>query len=114
MIIVDKEEDFFNKIAEKLSKKYRLAKIGKMMSAPGISYKKKFFAFYYKKEITLKLGKDFVPENHGIKKWKYLNPFKKKAAMKNWFQLPYSEKKNWTKLAEQAMNTLSEEIKSTT
>jgi len=40
---VDKEEEFFHKIAEKLSKKHRLVKTGKMMSSPGISYKKKFF-----------------------------------------------------------------------
>ena len=108
---MDKEEEYFNKIAEKLSKEYKLVKSGKMISAPGISYKKKFFAFYFKKEITLKLGKDFVPKDYGVKKWKYLNPFKKKAPMKNWFQLPYSEKKNWTKLAKQAMNFLVDEMK---
>lgn len=83
-----------------------------MMSSPGISYKKKFFVFYYKQEITLRLGKDFVPENYGIKIWKYLNFFKTKAAMKNWFQLPYSEKKNWEKLAIHVTNKLEEEIKS--
>ena len=105
------EEEYFHKITEKLSKEYRLVKTGKMMSAPGISYKKKFFAFYYKKEIILKLGKDFVPKDYGIKKWKYLNPFKKKAPMKNWYQLPYSEKKNWKKLSIQAMNFLADEMK---
>ena len=98
-MIMNKEEDYFHMIAENLSKEYRLVKIGKMMSSPGISYKKKFFAFYYKKEITLKLGKDFVPKEYGIKNWKYLNPFKKKGPMKNWYQLPYSEKKNWKKLS---------------
>jgi hypothetical protein len=106
---VDKEEELFEKIALKLSKKYRLVQIGKMMSFPGISYKKKFFAFYYKQQISLRLGKDFVPENYEIKKWKYLNPFKTKATMKNWFQLPYSEKKNWEKLAIYAMDKLKEE-----
>ena len=111
---MDKEEKLFNKISIKLSKEYRSVKIGKMMSAPGISYRKKFFAFYYKKEITLRLGRDFVPKDHGINKWKYLNPFKKKAPMKNWFQIPYSEKTNWEKLAKKAMNSLSEEIKSNT
>jgi len=109
---MDKEEELFEKITSKLSKKYRLVKIGKMMSSPGISYKKKFFAFYYKQEITLRLGKDFVPETYGIKKWKYLSPFKNKSAMKNWFQLPYSEKKNWEKLATHAMNNLEDELKS--
>ena len=78
-----------------------------MMSAPGISYKKKFFAFYFKKEITLRLGKDFVPKDHGINKWRHLNPFKTKAQMKNWYQLPYSEKKNWGKLAKLALKFLS-------
>lgn len=109
---MDKEEEYFHMIAEKISKQNKLVKTGKMMSAPGISYQKKFFTFYYKKEIVLKLGKDFVPEDHGIKNWKYLNPFKKKAPMKNWYQLPYSEKKNWKKLAKKAMMYLSEEIKS--
>ena len=109
---MEKEQELFEKIGLQLSKKYRLVKVGKMMSSPGLSFKKKFFAFYYKQEITLKLGKDFVPENHGIKNWKYLNPFKTKAAMKNWFQFPYSEKKNWEKLAIKAMNSLDDEIKS--
>ena len=107
---MDREEELFNKIMEKLSKKHRLVKAGRMMSAPGISYKKKFFAFYFKKEITLKLGKDFVPKDYGIKKWKYLNPFKNKASMKNWYQLPYSEKKNWEKLAKHALKFLSSEF----
>ena len=109
---MDKEEELFEKIAVKLSKKYKLVKFGKMMSSPGLSYKKKFFVFYYKQEITLRLGKDFVPENYGIKKWEYLNPFKNKRAMKNWFQLPYSEKKNWEKLTIYAMNNLVSELKS--
>ncbi len=108
---MDKEEEYFHKIADKLSKEYKFVKTGKMMSAPGISYKKKFFAFYYKKEITLRLGKEFVPKEHGIKKWQYLNPFKNKAPMKNWFQIPYSEKTFWKKLAIFAMNNLSEEKK---
>ena len=109
---MDKEEEFFNKIANKFSKEQRLVKLGKMMSAPGLSYNKKFFAFYYKKQITLKLGKDFTPKFHGIKKWKYLNPFKNKAPMKNWYQIPFSEKEKWGKLTKYAMNSISEELKS--
>lgn len=107
---MDKEEKLFNKIADNLSKKHRIVARGKMMSAPGISYKKKFFAFYYKKEITLKLGKDFEPKLHGIKKWKYLNPFKNKAPMKNWYQLPYSEHKKWEKLANLALKFLTNDL----
>lgn len=107
---MDKEEKLFNKIVDNLSKKHRMVTRGKMMSAPGISYKKKFFTFYYKKEIILKLGKDFVPKDHGIKKWKYLNPFKKKAPMKNWYQLPYSEHKKWKKLANLALKFLTNDL----
>ena len=68
--------------------------------------------FIIKNEITLRLGKDFAPKDYGVKKWKYLNPFKKKAPMKNWFQLPYSEKKNWENLAIMAMEVIKSEIKS--
>lgn len=108
---MDKEEEYFHMIVEKLAKENNQVKLGKMMSAPGISYKKKFFVFYFKKEITLKLGSDFVPKNHGIKKWKFLDPFKKKTPMKNWYQLPYSEKKNWSKFTKKAMNFLVEDMK---
>ena len=109
---MDKEEELFHKITEELAKEHKQVKKGRMMSAPGISYKKKFFAFYYKKEITLRLGKDFDPKSHGIKKCKYLNPFKNKAPMKNWFQIPYSEQKNWKKMANFALNDISAELKS--
>lgn len=108
---MDKEEELFYKIAANMAKQYKHVNTGKMMSAPGISYKKKFFAFYYKKEITLRLGKDFIPKDYGIKKWKYLNPFKTRPPMKNWFQLPYSEKKNWKKFAIFAMDVIAKEIK---
>lgn len=111
---MDREEILFNKITKKLSEEYKHVKSGKMMSAPGISYKKKFFAFYYKKQITLRLGKEFVPKSHGIMKWNYLNPFKNKAPMKNWFQFPYSEKTKWEKLARQALVLINEELKSNT
>lgn len=109
---MDKEEEFFNEIAQKLSKVKRLVQIGKMMSSPGVRYKNKFFAFYYKKEITLKLGKDFEPKSYGIKKWKHLNPFKNKAPMKNWYQIPYSEGKHWEELSKLALDFVVKEIKS--
>ena len=109
---MDKEEELFHKITETLSNEYNHVKTGKMMSSNGVSYKKKFFAFYFKKEITLRLGKDFIPKDYGIKNWKYLNPFKKKAPMKNWFQIPYSEKKNWKKLTKIALHALANELDS--
>ena len=107
---MNKEEELFNKISQNLKKK-RFVNSGKMMSAPGLNYNKKFFAFYYKNEIILKLGKDFQPSDYGITKWQHLNPFKNKAPMKNWYQFPYSEKKHWEKLAEMALEFVKKESK---
>ena len=59
---MDKEEDLFNKIVEKLSKKHNFVSKGKMMSSPGIKYKTKVFAFYYNKEMVFRLGRDFIPK----------------------------------------------------
>ena len=109
---MEKEKELFDKITSKLSKENKLLKLGKMMSAPGISYKKKYFAFYHKKQIILKLGTDFDPEKHGVKKCKHLQPFKNKAPMKNWYELPYSESKNWEKLSKKALKFVTEEINS--
>ena len=106
-----KEEELFNEITLKLSKENQLVQSGKMMSSPGISYKKKFFAFYYKKEITIKLGKEFKPKTYGIKKWNHLNPFKNKAPMKNWYQIPYSEKNHWENLTKLGLDYVKDELK---
>ena len=108
---MEKEEILFNSITEKLSKTHHLVTRGKMMSAPGIRYKNKVFAFYYDKEMIFRLGKDFGPETFGVKKYRLLNPFKNKAAMKNWFQIPFSEKAKWEKLVIYALNVLSDELK---
>jgi len=37
--------------------------LGKMMSSPGIKYKNKVFAFYYKDRMVFCLGKDFDPRS---------------------------------------------------
>ena len=108
---MDKEEILFNKIADSLSKDHHITK-GKMMSAPGIKYKNKIFAFYYNKEMIFRLGSDFDPKEHNVKNWRLFNPFKNKAPMKNWFQIPYSEKLRWGKLAKEALKVLTEELRS--
>src|SRR6266487_2544934 len=107
---MDKEELLFHKIASSLSKDHYVTK-GKMMSAPGIKYKNKFFAFYYNKEIIFRLGSGFDPTKHNIKNCRLFNPFKNKAPMKNWFQLPYPENKRWEELAIYALNVLKGELR---
>jgi hypothetical protein len=108
--VMDKEEILFNKIGDSLSKDCLHITKGKMMSAPGIKYKNKVFAFYYKKEVIFRLGEDFDPKEHNVEKCRPLNPFKNKAPMKNWFQIPYSENLRWEKLAKYALNVLKEEL----
>jgi len=108
---MEKEQSKFEKIAEELSTEYKNVSTGKMMSSSGIRYRNKFFAFYYNKEMVFRLGKDAEPKKLGIKKFKFLNPFKTKAPLKNWFQVSYSENKHWEKLAIYALNVLSNELK---
>lgn len=110
---MEKEQSKFEKIAKNLSIFDSNVRIGKMMSSPGIRYQDKFFAFYYDKEMVFRLGKDAEPKKLGISKFNLLNPFKTKAPLKNWFQVPYSENKHWEKLARYALGVLSKELKET-
>jgi hypothetical protein len=104
---MDKEEVIFNKIAEKLTEKEKHVALGKMMSSPGIKYKDKVFAFYFQKEMIFKLGEDFNPAKLNIKNFKLLSPFKTKAPLKAWFQIPFSERDKWEELTKIALEKIS-------
>ena len=43
----------------------------------------------------MNVGTDFDPKEHNVKNWRPLEVFKNKASMKNWFQIPYSDKLTW-------------------
>ena len=108
-IRMDKEQALFEKISEKLSGKHRHVAPGKMMSAPGIRYKNKVFAFYAKKEMIFRLGKAFRPEDFNIKSFSLLSPFKSKPPLAGWFQIPYAENRKWEKLARRALDLMTRE-----
>lgn len=57
---MDKEQKYFQEISEKLTAENEHVTIGKMMSSPGIRYKNKVFAFYYKKIMVFRLGKTLI------------------------------------------------------
>lgn len=95
---MEKERELFDAIAAKMSRQEGV-KHGRMMSAPGITFNGKVFAFYWKKEMIFRLGKDFDPKEFGLKEWHLLNPFKERPAMAGWFCVPYSEGRQWEKLA---------------
>lgn len=101
-----KAQVIFNKIAAKLSSSERLITVGKMMSSPAIKYNNKVFCFFNNNQMTFRLGNDFNPKSHKIKKWSYLSPFKTKPPMKSWFNIPFSGSSSWLKLSKLALKVL--------
>jgi len=104
---MDSSEKIFNSIGEKLSKENANVSIGKMMSSPGIKYKDKVFAFYYKEQMVFKLGRDFDLPSIGINSYSLLSPFKTKPPLADWFEIPYEYENKWEELARIAMQKLS-------
>ena len=104
-MFMEKEQELFEAITKKLSRQ-KGVKPGRMMSAPGVTCNGKVFAFYWKKEMIFRLGKDFDAKAFGVKDWHLLNPFKNRPPMAGWFCVPYSESKNWEELARRALVAL--------
>ena len=107
---MEKEETLFTIIGDKLIKKHDGVAHGKMMSSPGLKYKNKVFAFYYNREMTFRLGKNYDVESHGIKKYSLLSPFKNKPPLAAWFNIPYEYETQWEELAEIALEQLKREL----
>jgi len=99
-------ERFFIEIITALSSQHPNVFPGKMMSSPGIVYKTKVFAFYYHDMMVFRLGKSFVPEDHGIIEYSYLSPFKNKPPMRGWLEVPYKYHNQWESLAIKAMEKI--------
>ena len=100
----------YRQIADKLTQANASVSRGKMMSAPGIKYKNKVFAFYHQKEMVFKLGKDFDPNSFQLKEHSLLSPFKSKPPMAAWFRIPSSQHEKWDALAEFALARMAEEL----
>jgi len=94
-----KEKALFDQIIKNVVLKYPDTCEGKMMSSPGIKYKDKVFAFYYKKEMVFRLGEEFSPLAYCIKNPRLLNPFKNKPPLKAWFIIDYSQNDRWEELS---------------
>jgi hypothetical protein len=103
---MDKAQQQFQKIAEKLAAENKHVTIGKMMSSPGIRYKNKVFAFYYKNKMVFRFGRDFDPKSLGIKNYSLLSPFKTRPPLVDWFEIPASSMKRWEELALLAMKRM--------
>ena len=101
-----KGEKLFNKIADEMASTIPKCERGPMMSAPGIKYNGKVFAFFHEEEMTFKLGKDFDPVANDISYYSYLSPFKNKPPMKAWFQIPEELSHRWEELAQLALEKM--------
>lgn len=107
---MDSSQEKFELIAEKLSAETETVQRGKMMSSPGITYRGKVFAFYYKEQMVFRLGKGYDLEADGITKFSLLNPFKNQPPLAGWFEVPFDYSEQWETLARKAMNLLKSEL----
>ena len=95
-------QELFNSIVEKLSRDPDVH-LGKMMSAPGLKFNDKVFAFFNNGTMGFRLGTNFSPDKMGIKNSKPLSPFKKKPPLKGWFIIEQYERDTWEMLSEMAL-----------
>ena len=102
-------KELFDQITNDLIEKNPNVRLGKMMSAPGIQYKKKNFAFIHDGEMTFKLGKNFNAQANGIHEVRYLSPFKTKPPLKAWYVISQSQMQIWPDLAEMALDYIIQE-----
>ncbi len=83
---------------------------GRMMSSPGVAYEGKIFAFFHRGEMGFKAGREFDPASLGLRRWRYLSPYKTKPPMKDWFILTHKEVGFWKKLAVVALRRMMGEF----
>ncbi len=103
-------ESTFIKIKNKLSSENKDVEPGKMMSSPGITYKGKVFAFFYKDKMVFRLGRNFDVKKTGVLKFELLNPFKNKPPMKDWFIISEIDEPKWEKLANSALLEIQKKV----
>lgn len=107
---MDREEALFQLIVARMTGGDPEVTAGKMMSSPGIKFKNKVFAFFYRGEMVFRLGKDFKPESAGLTHYSLLNPFKSKPPLAGWFQIPFVHADRWPALAENALAKMRAEL----
>lgn len=98
-----KAKDVFEHLADRMANDLEGVDRGKMMSSPGIRYKGKVIAFFWRDAMVFRLGRAYDPEKAGLKGVTHLNPFKAKPPMKDWFVVPDTEAGHWPELAEKAL-----------
>lgn len=95
----------FRTVADSLTQ-HKGVGIGKMMSSPGIQFNGKNFAFFHQDELVVKMGREWNPEDDGIRSWKQLSPFKTKAPLYDWFCISATDADLWQNLAMKALSRM--------
>jgi hypothetical protein len=104
------EENYFNKIRDQFCRTDPAIRAGKMMRSEAVTYKGKVFAFFSrKKKMVFKLGKSFDPVSSGIE-IAVFNPFKKRAPLNGWFEVPYTDMEHWEALTNRALTLVKKEV----
>lgn len=98
-------EEKFKSVANSLEQ-HQGVSLGKMMSSPGIQYNGKNFAFFYRDEMVFKMGREWQPEEDGIREWNNLAPFKQKAPLYDWFCITAKDSDLWPSLATKALSRM--------
>ncbi|WNJ18228.1 hypothetical protein [Pontibacter sp. G13] len=97
----------FQAVCQQMMDQHPDVELGKMMSAEGLQFRGKVFAFYIDGEMCFKLGKDFDTKAVGMAETRYLSPFKNKGPMKAWYWSHSDESELWPRLGEIALEYLS-------
>ncbi len=98
-------EQKFRTIADNLTT-HEGVTVGRMMSAPGIQYNNKNFAFYHRSEMVFRMGREWKPEEMGIREWNHLSPFKSKPPLYDWFCIAANDADLWPELARMALSRM--------
>lgn len=82
---------------------------GKMMSADGLAFGGKVFAFYSTKGgrigLGCRIGREVDPSRFALTDWQHLAPFKSKPPMKDWIVIGTCDLAQWGTVAEHCLNT---------
>lgn len=104
------EEQYFNALRTLFVSSDSKIEAGKMMSSEAIQYQGKVFAFFSrKKKMVFKLGKAYDPDEESFE-INVFNPFKKRAPLYGWFEVPYEYHEVWQFMTEKALSQLKKEL----
>lgn len=103
-------EQQFVAIAEQLAAESQEITTGKMMSSPGIRYRNKVIAFFYRETMVFKLGRAFDPGTFGLHDYQLLSPYRTKPPLRDWFEISATHSDRWEALARLALQRMREEL----